>query len=355
MRTVYLNAAYFPAVELLSAIGTGGDPPLRRLSGRSTAISQIGVAGRVRRLPERSSSTRSSRSRSSTRPTSRGWRRWTRSSSCWTRSRTWSTSPTRWTRVGFAARSSSRRVVLLRVRRRRRRWRRADWALETWACRAGRADGCARWRDRRRQVDAGEAGRAVLRPAAGAGAGRRARSAGSAARARCAASSGSSRRRGSCSRARCERTSRSGGPDASEEEIARCRARPSARDGSSSGYRMGYETEVGERGVPAFGGAAAAGRVRAGAAGRAADPDPRRGDVERRRAHRADDRAGARAAAARAHRDRHRPPAFDDPAGRADRRARARPDRGGGNARRADRRGRRYARLYGAWAESAAA
>ena len=25
MRTVYLNASYFPAVELLSAVGTGGD------------------------------------------------------------------------------------------------------------------------------------------------------------------------------------------------------------------------------------------------------------------------------------------------------------------------------------------
>ena len=34
MATVYLNAAYFPAVDLLSAIGTGSDPALRRLSGR---------------------------------------------------------------------------------------------------------------------------------------------------------------------------------------------------------------------------------------------------------------------------------------------------------------------------------
>ena len=33
MRTVWLNASYFPAVELLSAIGTAGDPAVRRLPG----------------------------------------------------------------------------------------------------------------------------------------------------------------------------------------------------------------------------------------------------------------------------------------------------------------------------------
>ena len=43
MRTVYLNAAYFPAVELLSAIGTGGDPALRRLPGASTATSRSAI------------------------------------------------------------------------------------------------------------------------------------------------------------------------------------------------------------------------------------------------------------------------------------------------------------------------
>ena len=86
----------------------------------------------------------------------------------------------------------------------------------------------------------------------------------------------------------------------------------------------GFETEVGERGGAALGRAAPARRVRAGAARRAADPDPRRGDVERRRAHRAGDRGGARAAARRADRDRDRPPAVDDQARRADRRARAR-------------------------------
>ena len=43
MTTVNLNAAYFPAVELLSALATVGDPALRRQPGASTATSTIGV------------------------------------------------------------------------------------------------------------------------------------------------------------------------------------------------------------------------------------------------------------------------------------------------------------------------
>ena len=84
-------------------------------------------------------------------------------------------------------------------------------------------------------------------------------------------------------------------------------------------------------------------RLRPGAAGRAAHPDPRRGDVERRRAHREDDRARARAAARRPHGDRHRPPPLDDPPRRQDRRARRRPDRRERHPRGADR-GRRRLR-----------
>ena len=94
-------------------------------------------------------------------------------------------------------------------------------------------------------------------------------------------------------------------------------------------------------GHSALGGAAAAGLVRAGAAGRAADPDPRRGDVERGRADGAGDRGGAGAAAPRADGDRDRAPAVDDPEGGQDRRARAREDRRGGHARRAAGGGRR--------------
>ena len=43
MRTVYLNAAYFPAVELLSAVATGGDPALRRQPGARRRGVTIGV------------------------------------------------------------------------------------------------------------------------------------------------------------------------------------------------------------------------------------------------------------------------------------------------------------------------
>ena len=73
----------------------------------------------------------------------------------------------------------------------------------------------------------------------------------------------------------------------------------------------------------ALGRPAPARRLRPRAAGRAAHPDPRRGDLERRRAHREDDRAGPGAPARRPHGDRHRPPPLDDPPRRQDRRARA--------------------------------
>ena len=80
--------------------------------------------------------------------------------------------------------------------------------------------------------------------------------------------------------------------------------------------------------------------VRPGAGRRSADPRARRGDLERRRAHREPDRAGAAAAGRRAHRDRDRPPALDDPPRRPDPGARARPDRRAGHARGAARRAR---------------
>ena len=110
----------------------------------------------------------------------------------------------------------------------------------------------------------------------------------------------------------------------------RSRRRPRAVGGgrrSSAAARRASTTEVGERGVAAVGRPAAARRVRAGAAGRAADPDPRRGDLERRRPDRAADRARARAPARRPHRDRDRAPPLDDPQRRPDRRARERADR----------------------------
>ena len=130
-----------------------------------------------------------------------------------------------------------------------------------------------------------------------------------------------------------------GRPDASDEEIVAA-ARAVGADVFVDRLPAGFETEVGERGVALSAGPAADRRLRPGAARRAADPDPRRGDLERRRAHRAGDRAGAGAAARRADGDRDRPPAVDDQARGADRRARARADRRVRHARGADR-GRR--------------
>ena len=91
---------------------------------------------------------------------------------------------------------------------------------------------------------------------------------------------------------------------------------------------------------PALGRPAPARRLRPRPARRAPHPDPRRGDLQRRRPHREDDRAGLERLLARPHRDRHRPPPLDDPPRRQDRRPRGRQDRRAGHPRRADR-GRR--------------
>ena len=111
-----------PQRHLLPGGGTAlgrrhrGDHPLRRHPGDRRRDPD-----RRRSSPSsatcRSSSTRSSSSPSSTRPTSRGWRRSTRSSSCSTPSRTWSTRPAR--RPGHPARRDRDGGGLLLLRRRR--------------------------------------------------------------------------------------------------------------------------------------------------------------------------------------------------------------------------------------------
>ena len=174
MKTVYLNASYFPAVELLSAIGTaaillyGGYQVDRRQRSRSASSSPSSATCRR-------SSTRSSRSASSTRPTSRGWRRSTRSSTCSTPSPTWSTAPDAIDPGEIRGEIDLEGVWFSYADE--RRGREQDWALTRHrparSCpgqtrRPGR-------RDRRRQVDAREAGRPLLRPAARADPGRRPR------------------------------------------------------------------------------------------------------------------------------------------------------------------------------------
>ena len=140
-----------------------------------------------------------------------------------------------------------------------------------------------------------------------------------------------------------------GRPEASSRRSRR-RRRPSAQTEFIAALPEGIETEVGERGRPALGRPAPAGRLRAGAAGRAADPDPRRGDLERRRPHREGDRARPGAAARRAHRDRDRPPASRRSAAPA-RSSCWRTAGSPRNPRGAAEAGGAYARLYGAWAE----
>ena len=128
------------------------------------------------------------------------------------------------------------------------------------------------------------------------------------------------------------------------------------RGGGAGGRRRAVHRSASERdrdgdrraGRAALGRPAAAGVVRAGAARGAADPDPRRGDLERGRADRAGDRGGAGAAAPWPDGDRDRAPALDDQAGGEDRGARARRDRRDGHARGAPRRrGRVRAALRG--------
>ena len=94
MTTVYLNAAYFPAVELLSALVT---VEILVIGGIEVDQRARLDRGRVRCSSPRSttSSTRSSSCRSCTRPTSRAWRRSTRSSGCSTSGPSSSTLPTR--------------------------------------------------------------------------------------------------------------------------------------------------------------------------------------------------------------------------------------------------------------------
>ncbi len=184
-----------------------------------------------------------------------------------------------------------------------------------------------------------EARRSLLRPAEGPGPGRRARPA----------------RPGLVSASQPPRHRSAGGLPVLRHGQGQRRVRAARRAGRRDrGGRAGGRSRAvhreaarrpghGDRRArrPAVSGTAPARLVRAGASGGAADPDPRRGDLERGRADGAGHRAGARAPASRALGDRDRPPPFDDQAGGEDRGAGERPHRRGGNARRADRSRRR--------------
>ena len=92
--------------------------------------------------------------------------------------------------------------------------------------------------------------------------------------------------------------------------------------------------------LPALRRRAPAADDRPAAAGPAAGGDPRRGHRAPGLRVRGRGAGGAGRGAGRAHRDRHRAPALDDPGGRPDRGGRARPDRRARHPRRAARRGR---------------
>ena len=251
MRTIYLNAAYFPAVELLSAIGTaaivlyGGYQAIEGQIAIGVVVAFIGYLSQffdpIQQISQLYTTYQQGMAALDkifdlldTDPDMVDRRRRDR--------------------PGHASRRdrARRRLVLLRGRRRRERGR-ARRAARLGArgdrhAHPGRPDGRPRRRDRRREVDPGEAGRALLRPAARPAAGRRPRPARASDRRVCEASSGSSRRRASFSPARSARTSRSAGPTPSEEDI-RDAARAVGALEFIERLEGGFDTEVGERGA----------------------------------------------------------------------------------------------------------
>ncbi len=259
MVTVTLNAAYFPAVEMLSGVARRGDRPVRRLPGDRTVTSRSAPSS-PSSPRSRTCSNRSSSSPSCTPPTSRGWPRWRRSSSCSTsqpdltdaphavelgrirgRDRASRTSPSATSRVrppatgrGRAERGERAEMVLALEH--------IDLVIPR------RADRRAGGRHRGGQVHDGEARRPLLRPHRGAGAGGRPRPARGHQRTRCARRWGSCPRRRSCSPARSRENIAFGHPDADERQIEQAAAAVGAEQFIAE-LPDGYDTEVGERGA----------------------------------------------------------------------------------------------------------
>ena len=105
MKTVYLNAAYFPSVELLSAVATAG---ILVYGGNQVIEGAVSIGVLVSFVFYLQSFFDPIQALSQLyRPTRPAWRRSTRSSSCSTRSPTCATSPARSSCRDCAARSSS--------------------------------------------------------------------------------------------------------------------------------------------------------------------------------------------------------------------------------------------------------
>ena len=124
---------------------------------------------------------------------------------------------------------------------------RAAWCCPTSTSRPRRPDRRPGRRHRRRQVDGGQAGRAVLRRVAPARCGSTASTCATCRRPTCGAPSSWSRRRRTCSAGPCARTSRSGAPDATDEEIEAAARAVGAHDFIID-MPDGYDTDVNKRG-----------------------------------------------------------------------------------------------------------
>ena len=131
-----------------------------------------------------------------------------------------------------------------------------------------------------------------------------------------------------------------GRPDASIDDVrAAAQRRRGRRVHRRDGARLRHPGRRARR--PALRRPAPARGLRPRAGRRPEDPRARRGDLQRRRPHRVPDRERPAPPAGRPHGDRDRPPPLDDRARRPDRRPRARPHRRAGLARRAARAARR--------------